>query len=161
MKKRLLAPALALLLTACGAFEFASKFRIIVAAGAPVLTVFVQQGKISETFRLKLVGDLNEEAGNISVLGTCLDGATDKPAKLQCVQSFQRSTRPVLERNFKTNQTVRFIADDIDAVIEAAIIYYGGVSTNSSIRTASVKTPVTAETIKQRIEKLKQDLGQQ
>lgn len=151
--------ALSLFLTACGASSFANQLRVVLSAGAPVLTVLVQQYKITESFRLKLVTDLNEEAEYVSTLGTCLDGAADsKPAKFKCIQVFEGQTRPVLERNFKTNQTVRFIADDIEAVIQAAILFYGG--TPSGIQRDATTGDVTEKEIKVRIEKLKKDLEQ-
>lgn len=150
---------IAMFLTACGASSFATQLRVVLAAGAPILTVLVQQGKISESFRLKLVTDLNEEAGYVSILGTCFDSAGDsKPEKLKCVQSFEQKTRPVLERNFQTNQTVRFIADDIEAVIQAAIMFYGGTPTGISVEASTAD--VTEKDIKARIAKLKKDLGQ-
>lgn len=148
-----------LIATACPkAVQFATELRVVLAAGAPVFSVLVQQGKISDSFRLKLVTDLNEEAGNVQQLGTCLDAAVAKSDKLQCIQTFEGQTRPVLERNFKTNQTVSFIADDVEAVIQAAIIFYGGRPAHA-VRGVTPAL-VTERDIKARIETLKRDLGQ-
>lgn len=149
---------LSLVLTACGASSFATQLRVVLAAGAPVLTVLSQQGKITESFRLKLVTDLNEEAGYVSILGACFDSAGDsKPGKLRCVETFDRSTRPVLERNFRTNEKVRFIADDVESIISAALIFYGG--TPVGVQGQGVQN-VSEKDIKAMISKLKKDLGQ-
>jgi hypothetical protein len=157
MKRILIAPALALAIAFCSVANFAVQFRTVVAAGAPILTIFVQQGKITEAFKEKLLVDLNDEAGYIGTLGTCLDNAKEKPAKLSCIQTFEASTRPVLKRNFETNQTVSFIADDIEAIIQAATIFYGG---HPSGVTAESAEQITEKEIKARVEKLKHDLGQ-
>lgn len=146
---------------ACGASSFATQFRTILAAGAPVLTILVQQGKITEAFRFKLVTDLDLGASHVGEFGDCLEGATDKVGKLRCTKTLEGQVRPILERNFKTNETVRFIADDIEAIIDAAIIFYGGES--SRVRRGGRSTsqaPPTEKEIKLLVERLKKDLGQ-
>lgn len=146
------------------ALNFATTLRVVIAAGAPILTQFVQQGKISEDFKGRLVTDLNEEATHVTQLGSCFDAVPEdgtknakKAAKLQCVQTFQQQTRTVLARNFRLNPTVSNIADDIDAVIQAAIIFYGGVV--PGVHPGA--KPIDEDEIKARIEKLKHSLGQE
>lgn len=154
-----------MLLSWCAnASSFATNLRIVVAAGAPVLGLLVQQGKISPELKNLLTTDLNTEAGYVSVLGNCFDsipkGATDSKVRhLRCVQTFESQTRPLLQSHFKVNQTVSFIADDIEAVIQGAIIYYGGLPTGEGV-TAGALTPVSEKEINRRIERLKKDLGQ-
>lgn len=157
--------AIALIIAiACGAVNFVTNLRLGIAAGAPVFGLLVQQGKITPELKNLLTTDLNTEAGYVSVLGNCFDaipkGASDSKVRhLRCVQTFESQTRPLLQSHFKVNQTVSFIADDIEAVIQGAIIYYGGLPTGEGV-TAGALTPVSEKEINRRIERLKKDLGQ-
>ncbi len=149
----------AILSQACGAQSFAKSLRIVLAGSAPALSRLVAHGTITESFRLQLVADLNEEAGYVQELANCLDAATDKPAKLVCVQTLETQTRPVLERHFRQNDNVSMIADDIEAVIQVAIIFYGGGALRG-VKAGGAERVVTEADIKARIEILKKDLGQ-
>jgi hypothetical protein len=159
-KRFLIAPVLvvALTLAACGAQGFARSLRVVLTASAPALTRLVTRGAISESFRLQLVADLNTEAGYVQQMANCFDAAPkgDKAAKLQCVLTLETQTRPLLARNFRTNDKVNMIADDIEAVIQIAIIFYGG----GSGRAESAQV-VTEDDIKAKIRQLKVSLGQE
>lgn len=157
-----------LVLSACGASSFATSLRIVVAAGAPILNTLEAQGKISHDLRVGLITDLTNEAGEVSNMATCFDAipkddAQSKPKHLQCVQTLASSaTTKKLLSDFGSNNTVSMIADDFEAVLEGAIIFYGGVTKNAAraSRTATTAPVVTEADIKARIAHLKKDLGQ-
>lgn len=154
--------ALALVLVvACGVQQFATTFRVVVAAGAPILTRLEQQGKITHSLHVVLSDDLGNEAAQISVMAGCFDAiAKDdpqaRPKHLQCVQTLADSpaTKKLLS-DFGANGAVSMIADDFSAILSAAIIYYGGAQ-----GMASGQAAMTEADIKARIKKLKVDLGQ-
>ena len=168
-KKFLLAPALVLCLTASictGAASFAVTLRVALAAGAPVLDLLERQGKISHETRVGLVADLSNEALRVGDMATCFDAipkgdAQSKLKHLQCVQTLDQApeTRKLLS-DFGANPTVQNIADDIQAVLDAALIFYGAPNKSASIVAGGQQQAITESEINVRVRKLKADLGQ-
>lgn len=151
-----------LTLQACGASNFATTLRLVVAAGAPILDMLQRQGKISPELRAGLITDLSNETLPISAMSGCFDGILkddpqSKVKHLQCVQALERApeTRKLIS-DFKSNSAVSQIADDFDSVLEAAIIFYGGAG--NVMRDAG--PAMTEADVQARIKKLKADLGQ-
>ncbi len=149
---------------ACGP-GFATTLRLVVAAGAPILDVLQRQGKITPELRAGLITDLTNEGYRVGDMATCFGdipkGDPDSKVKhLRCVQTLEQSpdTRKLLS-DFGSNPAVQNIADDIDSVLQAALIFYGG-SPKPSMAGAGVSGPVDEKEIKRRVEKLKKDLGQ-
>jgi hypothetical protein len=168
MKKSISALSLVIILVACGAANFATSFRIVVAAGAPILSILEQQGKISPELRAGLITDLTNEGYRVGDMATCFSAipvgdAQSKVKHLQCVQSLEQApeTRKLLT-DFGSNSTVQNIADDFDAVLQAALIFYGGTTRAPGAMTTSrsADVPITEAEIKARVAKLKKDLGQ-
>lgn len=163
----LLAPALtlSLVLAGCGASSFATTFRVVIAAGAPILDVLERQGKISHSLRIGLIADLTSEAGDVSTMASCFDtipqgDAQSKVKHLQCIQTLEQSadTKKLLS-DFGSNSAVSQIAADFDSVLQAAIIFYGGGPKSPSLAGGQAQT-VTESEIKARVDRLKKDLGQ-
>ena len=154
-----------ILLAACGVQQFATTFRVVVAAGAPILTRLEQQGKITHDLHVILSSDLTAEATQISAMAGCFDGILkddpqSRPKHLQCVQTLASSpaTKKLLS-DFGGNGQVSVIADDFDAILQAAILYYGGNGQMPSVAGAT-RPSITEEDVKARVKKLKVDLGQ-
>lgn len=167
MKRIIIATALAVVLiaqTACGE-NFSTSLRLVVAAGAPVLSLLVQQGKLSQATKEGLVADLTNEGFKVGDMTTCFSGiaANDPQSKLkhlQCVQTLEQSaaTKKLL-KDFSAVPAVQNIADDFDAILQAALIFYGG-SPKPGARRGITPPTVTKEEISRRINRLKADLGQ-
>src|SRR6266404_7459588 len=149
-----------LLLTACSQ-NFATSLRLVVAAGAPVLNILVQQGKISPALKDGLIADLTQEGFRVGDMAKCFNAipsgdAQSKLKHLQCVQTLEQApeTRKLL-KDFGANPAVQNIADDVDAILQAALIFYGGpptATTRVSGRTAAgigVAQPVTEKELNQ------------
>jgi hypothetical protein len=152
--------AVLIIQSSCSAGSFATSFRVVVAAGAPVLKVLEQQGKITPALHAMLSTDLSNEATEISRMAGCFDSILkddpqSKPKHLQCVQTLAGApaTKKLLS-DFGANSTVSVIAADFDAIMEAAILFYS----SSQMTAAGSQPSVTEAEIKARVEKLKRDL---
>lgn len=167
MKTKLLSIALTtILITSCGAGNFATTLRVALAAGAPVLNTLVAQGKISPALRDGLIADLSSEALAVGDMATCFDAipsgdAQSKLKHLQCVQTLDSSAATKkLIADFSKNPNVQNIADDIESIIEAASIFYGSMNKKASVAAGGKAQTVSEADIKTRIAILKHDLGQ-
>lgn len=167
MTKILLAFTLtfAMLFGMCSAANFATELRVVVAAGAPVLNIFVQQGKITPALRDGLILDLTNEAYRIGDMATCFSAipngdAQSKLKHLQCVQTLDSApeTKKLLS-DFGANTTVANIAADVEAIIQGAIIFYGG-QARASARRGGAPLPTTEAELRARVKTLKAHLGQ-
>lgn len=157
----------AVLLIQLACQSFATTLRVVVAAGAPILNILVQQGKISPTLKDGLILDLTNEGYRVGDMATCFNAipkgdSQSKLKHLQCVQTLDQApeTRKLLA-DFGASPFVKNIAEDIDAIIQAGIILYGGTPRASMMGTGvALPQDVTEKAIKRRIEQLKKDLGQ-
>lgn len=139
---------LTIILQACGGGAFAGQLRLVLAASPPL----IESLPLPAPLKSGLVTDFTDMASGAATLGDCLNGASEKPAKLICVQTFSSEVETVIARgHFGDANSPRLhqILGLIRGVIASARIYYGAPSTRKSSQS------VTEGSIKAQIEELK------
>lgn len=121
-----------LLLQGCGA-SFAQQLRIILAASSPL----IQSLPLSDTIKNGLVVDFSDLASGAANLKVTLDSCTDKPCKLNAVDTYERLFESIEARgHLGSHEKLQNIERILRGIIESARIYYGGSATASRGATA-------------------------
>ena len=146
-------------LLACGVGNFGQQLRLILAAGGPL----VESLPLSTGIKSGLITDFTDMGNGAATLGDCLSSATDKPAKLVCVSTFDMSVETVIARGHfgeANSPKLQRIETLIQGIIASAKIYYGGTpKTSADARVATIRTePVTEASLKAQIEALKREM---
>lgn len=153
MKRKLsLAPVvLALLLTGCG-FNISRDLRLAILAAPPLIETL----PLSTALKSGLITDFTDMAGRTADLGDCLKAGEGKPADLICVQTFEGQVETIINRgNFGNAQSEKLqrILGLIRGIIASARIYYG-----EAVVGLTPAQPVTEESIKSQIKRLKTEM---
>ena len=136
----------------CGGGTFANELRMVLAASSPL----IESLPLNSNLKVGLVTDFTDMAGGAATLGDCLNTATDKPAKLMCVQSFSTDVEAVINRGHfgqANNPRLTQILGIVRGVIASARIYYGAPKSSTS---KAASKPVTEASLKAQIEALKE-----
>ena len=111
-----------LLIQSCGASDFATQLRVILAASGPLiesLNLGEAKSKVIVNFT-ELASDAAHMADAIKTCGS------DKPCKLNAVAAFKADfDRISLRGIFSAHPKLQRVGEILDGIIDAARIYYG------------------------------------
>lgn len=119
-----------LILANCGASDFASQLRLILAASTPLINSLnlgdKKQAVITD------FADLASGAADLSVnLKAC---ASDKPCKITAIERFEHRFWDIERRgHFKLSPKLENIQNILQGIIDAAKVYYGAPSKQPSV----------------------------
>ena len=110
-----------LVLVSCGASDFASQLRVILAASDPLIESLNLGDK-----KAAVVQDFADLAQGAATLSDDLKACADKPCKLNAVDRFQIRFFDIQRRgHFKLSPKLQNIEGILQGIIAAAKVYYG------------------------------------
>jgi len=122
-----------LLIQSCGAADYASQLRLILAGATPLINSLPLGDK-----KQAVIQDFADLASGASDLSVDLKACTDKPCKLNAVDRFQIRFFDIERRgHFKLSPKLQNIEGILQGIIQAAKIYYGPQTATASVGAAN------------------------
>lgn len=141
-----------LVLANCGASDFASQLRIIVAASGPLINSLNLGDK-----KAAVIQDFADIASGAADLSTDLKAcAQDKPCKIAAIERFEHRFWDIQRRgHFKLSPKLQNVESILQSVIAAAKVYYGGGKTPQAAARGPVSSANPASDLKQKLDELR------
>lgn len=140
-----------LMLANCGASDFASQLRVILAASGPLINSLPLGDK-----KQAVITDFADLASGAATLSGDLKSCTDKPCKLNAISTFEQRFWDVERRgHFKLSPKLQNIEAILDGIIESAKIYYGAPVKSAARASGPVPQANPARELTDKINELK------
>jgi hypothetical protein len=108
-----------------GCKSYSTELRIVLAASGPL----IESLPLSPALKSGLVTDFTDMGAKTADLSDCLKAASDKPAKLQCVSTYEGAVEVIIQRGHflqANNAKLNTVLGILRGIIASAAIYYGG-----------------------------------
>ena len=150
MKRIALAILLCISTLSCGASNFATSLKAVLAASGPL----IESLNLGERKQAVVLG-FTELAGDAGTLADALQSCTDKPCDLAAVRAFKSDYDRIASRGvFGVHPKLQKVGDILDGIITSAEIYYGAPNKGATRTAGGAAKPVTESDIKAQIKEL-------
>ena len=110
-----------LVLASCGAADYASQLRVILAASTPLINSLNLGDK-----KQAVIQDFADLASGANDLSTDLKACTDKPCKITAIERYEHRFWDIERRgHFKRSPKLQNIQSILGGIINAAKVFYG------------------------------------